>query len=261
MIENLNAALLQAQQQQSPSNLSPSGPSPSGPPEPLVEHRRHRLAGEYESKPERYYSSDREDIRQLIPAGVKRLLDVGCGNGAFGRSLKQERGPSLYVAGLELTSWAQTARQHLDAVYQVDAERDDLHVLGKFDCVTFNDVLEHLFDPWNVVQRISAQLEPGGYIIASSPNIRFFHVLKALVMNKRFDYEESGVMDRTHVRFFTFKTFPELFESANLQVVSTGGTGDDGRFPWKLNLLNRLLGGALDDTRYPQIYCVARKQK
>ena len=253
MIKNLRGALSESQQQANPeeSPLPQDG-------KPLVEQRRHRLADHYDAKSANYYAGDREDMRKLVPSGVKRLLDVGCGNGAFGCSLKRER-PGIYVAGIELTDWAETAREHLDGVYQVDAERDDINVMGKFDCITFNDVLEHLFDPWKIVSRLSEQLDPGGYVIASSPNMRFFHVLKALVLNKRFDYGEAGVMDRTHVRWFTVKTFPELFQSVGLTVVDSGGHGDDGKFPFKLNLINKLCGNALDDTRYPQVYCIARK--
>ncbi len=236
-------------------------PSKAAPSEkPLQEHRRHRLADHYDAKAANYYAGDRADIRKIVPQSVKCLLDVGCGNGAFGRSLKLER-PGIHVAGIELTDWAEVAGEHLDAVYQVDAERDDLAVIGKFDCITFNDVLEHLFDPWKMVKNLSEQLDPGGYVIASSPNMRFFHVLKALVLNKRFDYEEAGVMDRTHVRFFTIKTFPELFQSVGLNVLDSGGHGDDGKFPFKLNLINKLCGNALDDTRFPQVYCIAQKPK
>jgi 2-polyprenyl-3-methyl-5-hydroxy-6-metoxy-1,4-benzoquinol methylase len=225
---------------------------------PFVENRRHRLADHYDAKAANYYACEREDMRKLVPAGVRRVLDVGCGNGAFGAGLKRER-PGIHVAGIELTDWAETAREYLDGVYKVDAERDDLNIMGKFDCITFNDVLEHLFDPWKMVARLSSCLEPGGYMIASSPNMRFFHVLKALVLNKRFDYEDAGVMDRTHVRWFTIRTFPEIFLRAGLIVVESGGHGDDGRFPFKLNILNKLCGNSLDDTRYPQVYCIARK--
>ena len=67
-------------------------------------------------------------------------------------------------------------------------------------------------------------------------------------------------MDRTHLRFFTVKTFPELFTDAGLQVARSGGLEIGGSLPWKISLLNGLLLGALEDTKYSQIYCVARKE-
>jgi hypothetical protein len=104
-------------------------------------------------------------------------------------------------------------------------------------------------------------LEPGGYIIASSPNLRFFQVMKALLLNKRFDYTDAGVMDRTHVRWFTLKTFPEMFTTEGYEILDTGGTGADPKLPFKYAVLNALCLGGLDDTRYPQVYCVAQKPK
>ncbi len=197
-------------------------------------------------------------MRRLVPEGVKDLLDVGCGGGAFGRSLKRERG-TIAVTGVELTHWAAVAEGHLDRVLRIDVERDQLCDLQQYDCITFNDVLEHLVDPWTALRRLTAHLRPGGTVVASSPNLRHFAVLKNLLLRKRFDYESSGVMDLTHLRFFTVKTFPELFEDVGLRVVRSGGLETGARLPWKFGILNMAFFGALDDTKYSQVYCVARK--
>ncbi|MCC6242219.1 MAG: class I SAM-dependent methyltransferase [Gemmatimonadaceae bacterium] len=197
-------------------------------------------------------------MRRLVPLSTRRLLDVGCGRGDFGRALRAER-PGLHVSGLELTDWASVASTHLDDVRRLDIERDDLGGLGQFDCITFNDVLEHLVDPWAALRRVLDHLQPGGFVIASSPNMRHMDVLKSLLLDKRFDYADSGVMDRTHLRFFTMHTFPEMFSAVGLQVQETGGLENHFTFPWKFRLLNMLLLGALHDARFMQLYCVARK--
>lgn len=221
---------------------------------------RHVLSAEYEAKSSAYFGSARADMLRLVPKDVTNLLDVGCGSGDFGRLFKSDR-VNATCTGIELTDWSSVAAAHLDRVLQLDVERDDLSELGMFECITFNDVLEHLSDPWRVVRRLSDHLLPGGWIVASSPNLRYYEVVKALLLRRRFDYAESGVMDRTHLRFFTESTFGELFDGAGLDVVSLGTHGGDGRLPMKLAMLNVLLFGSISDMRDPQLYCVARARK
>lgn len=221
---------------------------------------RHVLTAEYESKTSAYFGSARADMLKRVPKSVTNLLDVGCGGGDFGKLFKSERANAT-CTGIELTEWSAVAATRLDRVLQLDVERDDLSELGMFDCITFNDVLEHLSDPWRVVRRLAEHLEPGGWIVASSPNLRYYEVVKALLLRRRFDYAESGVMDRTHLRFFTESTFGELFDGAGLQVVALGTHGGDQRLPIKLAMLNVLLFGSISDMRDPQLYCVARVRR
>lgn len=90
----------------------------------------------------------------------------------------------------------------------------------QFDCILFNDVLEHLVDPWEAVREAARFLSPGGCVVASMPNMRHWPVLKELVFRGRWDYTDMGVLDRTHLRWFTRDTMIELFERNGYAVQS-----------------------------------------
>jgi 2-polyprenyl-3-methyl-5-hydroxy-6-metoxy-1,4-benzoquinol methylase len=157
---------------------------------------------EINKKPQGYYS-DRGDMLKYVPDTVNTLLDVGCGEGLFGHTLKQKR--NIVVWGVELfEKEANKAKDKLDRVLVGNIELNHLDLPNDyFDCVVFNDVLEHLQYPWIVLNKIKKYLKQGGYVIASIPNIRYYEIVKKLLLKKEWEYEDSGVMDKTHLRFFT----------------------------------------------------------
>lgn len=211
----------------------------------------------YASKVVDYFSFERRDMIRFIPRSAVKILDVGCADGSFGRLLKAQR--PVQIWGIEpFADAGNQALKVLDNVVIADVE-EAIGTLprGFFDCVVFNDVLEHLYDPWDVLRRIREVMSPASCVVASIPNIRFFEVMKKLIISKRWDYADSGILDRTHVRFFTCKTIRSLFASADLELVMLQGISG-GPFPWKFALLNRLFLNALDDMRYKQFACVAR---
>lgn len=126
-----------------------------------------------------------------------------------------------------------------------------------FDCLVCNDVLEHLRDPWATLATLRRYLVPGGYLVASLPNVRFSEVVKDLLFGKRWEYQERGVLDRTHLRFFTESSSRSLAESAGFTVLKTQGINGI-RYSWKLGLLNFVLFGALSDMRYLEYACIGR---
>src|SRR5438477_1121116 len=175
------------------------------------------LARLYQAKPDSYFEHCRPEMAALVPTGARRVLDVGCGRGAFGAALREKRG--CEVVGIELDgAAADIARCRLDAVHSADMMAIDDASLGRFDCVVFNDVLEHLIDPWRAVARAHDLLRPDGCVVASIPNIRHYRELKALIWDGLWRYEHAGVLDRTHLRFFTRATAIELFESVGFEV-------------------------------------------
>ena len=204
-----------------------------------------------------YFDNPRVEMLPFIPSDVTRVLDMGCGSGAFGALLKRSR--VVEVIGVEVFSdAAERARNVLDHVVIQNMETDELELPhGYFDCITYNDVIEHLCDPWMTVRKLSKFLRPGGYVVSSIPNIRYFDVFKDLLINKEWVYQSDGVLDRTHLRFFTEKTIPRMFEEAGYEILKLKGI-NCRRFPWKFRLLNFLGGGRLDDVRYRQFACVAR---
>jgi 2-polyprenyl-3-methyl-5-hydroxy-6-metoxy-1,4-benzoquinol methylase len=94
---------------------------------------------------------------------------------------------------------------------------------GHFDVIYFNDVLEHLVDPYKVLEAIKSKLSPNGVIISSIPNVRYFRVLKKLVVNKNWEYEKDGVLDKTHLRFFTSKSIQKMYTDLGYKIQSHQG--------------------------------------
>jgi hypothetical protein len=109
-----------------------------------------------------------------------------------------------------------------------------------------------------VLGDIKRTLSPGGYIVASIPNIRVYENMKRLLIRKEWEYTEHGIMDKRHLRFFTKKSIRRMFERCGYQIVTIEGI-NGGNFPWKFGLLNRVLFKALDDMRFSQFACVGQK--
>jgi SAM-dependent methyltransferase len=158
-------------------------------------------------------------VAALVPTECRRVLDVGCGAGHLGQLLK-ERGH--HVTGLELVpEAADEARDSLDEVVTGDVEAGLPFEPGSFDAIIFADLLEHLVDPWRVLQEAAGLLTPGGVVVASVPNVQNLDVLRRLVRG-RWDYRERGILDRGHLRFFTLETIRDLFASAGLTITHVG---------------------------------------
>ncbi len=171
------------------------------------------------ARPEAYYDQARPEVAALVPPECRRVLDVGCGTGQLGRLL-QQRGH--HVTGVELIpEAAEQAREHLDRVEIADIEIGFPFPPASFDAVVFADVLEHLIDPWRVLNEAVALLAPNGCVVASVPNVQNFDVLWRLARG-RWEYRERGILDRGHLRFFTLATIHDLFAHAGLTVTHVG---------------------------------------
>jgi 2-polyprenyl-3-methyl-5-hydroxy-6-metoxy-1,4-benzoquinol methylase len=215
----------------------------------------------YTSKTVGYFAAARAEMLEFIPLSAKNVLDVGCGDGSFGQQLKARQ--KCRVTGIEhMAEAASKANTRLDEVIVCDANKlSTIELLPEsFDCIVCNDILEHLVDPWSVVAHLATLLAPDGCIVASIPNVRYYKVLRDLVQKRTWTYADKGVLDKTHLRFFTKTTIPGLFEPAGLRVDIIKGINGPRRFPLKYALLNWLSLGNLEDTRYLQYACVVRKQ-
>jgi 2-polyprenyl-3-methyl-5-hydroxy-6-metoxy-1,4-benzoquinol methylase len=158
-----------------------------------------------------YYSNVRKDILPLIEQRPnQRVLDVGCGVGNTSGYLK-EIGLASYVVGIEKElKCSDSVNSLIDEYLWLDVEKDELKLsLPHFDVILLLDVLEHLYDPYKLINRLSSCLDRGGYMIISIPNIRNLSVLKKLIVNGEWEYQDSGILDRTHIRFFTKLSFEE----------------------------------------------------
>jgi glycosyltransferase involved in cell wall biosynthesis/ubiquinone/menaquinone biosynthesis C-methylase UbiE/Tfp pilus assembly protein PilF len=165
------------------------------------------------NKSSSYYENVRNDLIHLIPMDAKYILEVGCAFGMTGRELKKRNG--AFVAGLELNvEAARAAKIILDDVVEGDIEKIDLpYSDDTFDCILFADVLEHLVDPLSALLKVKRLLKKEGSIVASIPNVQFHGVIHKLIEGN-WTYEEEGILDNTHLRFFTYKEIIKLFSKA-----------------------------------------------
>jgi SAM-dependent methyltransferase len=165
-------------------------------------------------KPPGYHRMVNPPLLRAVPPGARVVLDVGCGAGAHGTLLKRED-PRRVVLGVELDpAAAEEARAVLDRVFVADAEAGDLPLEpGSVDCLLYGDVLEHLRDPEAVLARHRRLLRPGGAAVVSVPNVGHHGVIAALLRGD-FPYAPAGVLDATHLRFFTLASFAKLLLDA-----------------------------------------------
>jgi 2-polyprenyl-3-methyl-5-hydroxy-6-metoxy-1,4-benzoquinol methylase len=211
-----------------------------------------------DTKAEGYYLGTRHEMLRFIPEGVDTVLEVGCAAGGFGLQLKQ-RG-IREVWGVEVVESAgQQARKVLDKVLIGDiADLIDELPVNYFDVVVFNDVLEHLVDPFTVLTRIKSRISERGMVVSSIPNIRYYHTLTELVLHKNWEYMESGILDRTHLRFFTVLSIRSMYERLGYEVLRHEGNNPMKNRPMSYRLVNLLLRGGISDTQYEQFVTWAR---
>lgn len=209
----------------------------------------------YDDKTPNYYENERRELLRFVPPAIKTVLDVGCGAGRFGQLLRETYG--CHVWGIEPDPLAaDKARTRLnrvsEALFTPDLELEP----ASFDLICFNDVLEHLALPEHALVQARTLLKPGGHILASVPNFRQFNHLWDLVVHGRASYRTSGIMDRTHLRLFTFDSFVELFAQNHYNVVRLGGINPQftRRLFW---IINALTLGKIADMRWLQIVVLA----
>lgn len=195
---------------------------------------------QYNVKTEDYFSHARREILPLLPSHAPRALEVGCGAGHT-LSLFKQQGLCDWTCGIEISpTVAAQASMRLDQVIQGNIEAMELPIEpGSIDLLLCLDVLEHLVDPWETLRRLAALLRPNGVLVASIPNVRYYRVLLPLMLGGRWDYQDSGILDRTHLRFFTRATAIELVKSAGFSIEQVSATNAHTR-NWKYRLLDAL---------------------
>lgn len=171
-----------------------------------------------------YFQRTRSEIFPFLPLRAERVLEIGCAAGNTLDFLKKS-GRCEWTCGVEIDSEAaEAARNKLDLLLEGNIEQMELPIApGPIDVVLCLDVLEHLIDPWSTVQKLGGLLKQGGIMLAIIPNVRCLPVVFQLVMGK-WDYCHEGILDKTHVRFFTRKTAVRLIASQRLKVETVVAT-------------------------------------
>lgn len=188
--------------------------------------------------PEQYFGRIRKEILPLLPAHSARALEIGCGQGATLAWLRSE-GRVDEAYGVEyMPEAAAIAKTRLDGVVCGDIEKMDIPFNGTFDLLLCLDVLEHLVDPWAFLKRLRKRLGPRGVMVVSLPNAQHHSISVSLLLRGRFDYSESGLMDRTHLRFFTRYSATALLQAGGFCVTEVVGQGRE----WEPTRLWRMLG-------------------
>ncbi len=200
-----------------------------------------------------YFESRREDLIAMIPPECKNILDVGCGAAEGWKNFKGS------VSGIELNpEAAEKARKNIKEVVVGDIENTPLpFALSSFDCIVFADVLEHLYDPWGILLKFSPYLTPHGHILISIPNIRHYRILRALLFKGEFSYEESGILDIDHIRFFTRKEVSQMINRTGFKIVNLQRKIMASS---KYSVLNSIFLGAFTDFLTGQFYVLAKKK-
>jgi GT2 family glycosyltransferase/tetratricopeptide (TPR) repeat protein/2-polyprenyl-3-methyl-5-hydroxy-6-metoxy-1,4-benzoquinol methylase len=176
-----------------------------------------------------YFEFSRPEVLALVPLDARRILDIGCGAGQLGRALKNRQNCMVY--GVELNGIAaERASAHLDRVWTGDMETMELDLPpASLDVIVCGDVLEHLRDPREVLRRLSRYLHADGRLIASIPNVAHHSVIRGLLAGN-WNYEPAGLLDETHLRFFTAREIEKLFFRAGYRIErmeTVRGPGDE----------------------------------
>jgi 2-polyprenyl-3-methyl-5-hydroxy-6-metoxy-1,4-benzoquinol methylase len=202
-----------------------------------------------------YFENERADVVAKLAAPLGRVLDVGCGAGGVGRSLRAAGADR--IVGIEIHApSAKRARGILDEVHvgAVEQVLTDGRLQGPFDTFVLYDVLEHLVDPAAVLSALAPLAAPGARAHVSVPNARHWSLVRDLVVRGTFGYADWGHRDRTHLRWFTRRDMEALLAATGWPVVDSSPAvfGRDAT-------LDRLTRGALREFLALQWHVLARR--
>jgi SAM-dependent methyltransferase len=160
------------------------------------------------------------DLLKLIPAEAANLIEIGCSSGALAREFKQ-LSPECHYIGIEIDPhYAELAKRHCDESFSLDIEIADDAFWKKQsdrDCWIFGDTLEHLKDPWLILKKIRDVIPANGSIVVCIPNAQHWSLQVKLSVGD-FRYQDSGLLDRTHLRWFTRQTIIEMFDQTGFKL-------------------------------------------
>jgi 2-polyprenyl-3-methyl-5-hydroxy-6-metoxy-1,4-benzoquinol methylase len=204
-----------------------------------------------------YFDHIRHDIiKYACNPGIKTVLSVGCAQGGTEKILIDRYGKTVY--GIELNKKAaEVAAKNGVCIIGDDANKiDPSKIKLVFDCIIFADILEHLYDPLDILKRCTTLLREGGIVCISIPNFRHYSVLYSLFIRGLIHYRDAGILDRTHLRITTRKMAIEWLETCGLRLQVVGYIFQGRRY----KLLSLLFFKRFDDFIAQQILVIGRKE-
>ncbi|OGR53675.1 MAG: hypothetical protein A3I11_03455 [Elusimicrobia bacterium RIFCSPLOWO2_02_FULL_39_32] len=179
--------------------------------------------------------------RQMVEfiGNGKKVLEIGCATGYIGKFLKEKRNCVLWAVELEQHA-AEMARPFYENIFVGDVQSDNFFkgIHEKFDVILCSNVLEHLTDPLGTILRLKHSLSKKGFFIIALPNVAHWSVRLNLLLG-RFDYTKTGILDDSHLKFFTLKTARKFLQDSGLKIDNWGFDWDNG-IPKFNGLLNRI---------------------
>lgn len=217
----------------------------------------------YNEKAPDYFSNIRKDLINLIDANAKdlKILEVGAAYGETLYYLKQN-GIAAEAVGVDIFEDEKNKQNYkpLDRFIFGDIEKIELPEYNQyFDLILLPDVLEHLFEPKSVLETLKKYLKEDGKIIVSMPNIRYYSALYKIVFKGDFKYEESGIFDYTHVRFYCRKNIQELLETAGYTILKQESSIKNYQGKSLSKLINLITFGIFEEFFSTQYFFVVRK--
>ena len=193
-----------------------------------------------------YFQNYRSEILKFIPNNAKNILEVGCGEGNFCRQLIRD---DREIWGVEINpEAAEKAAKVCNHIITGDFDQVYSNLPEKhFDCIVFNDVLEHLYAPWNTISNVRKLLNSSGVLVCSIPNFRYIsNIITEIIIQKDFKYKPSGgILDDTHIRFFTSKSIIRMFEENGYEIIIHEGSNQCKS--WKEKLFIKLFFGLFSE--------------
>ncbi len=204
-----------------------------------------------------YFNNLRNEMLEFIPASARVVLDVGCGTGKFGIQLNKKQNIELW--GIEPDSMAALeAKKNYHKVYNAFFSAELKLPTKYFDCIIFNDVLEHMTHPEQALDLARDLLTKtnSSCVVCSVPNFRYIKNIFNILVKKDFQYTDSGTLDKTHLRFFTNKSIIRFFNENRFDVIKSVGINPSKKISF--HILNYMLFGYINDMRFLQFAVIAK---